>query len=86
VGGHFVYILLCGDGSLYTGYTTDVARRLEEHSSGRGSRYTRSRLPLKLLFVERKRSRGSALRREIEIKGMSRSAKLRLCAATESHS
>lgn len=76
---HFVYILECVDGSLYTGYTTDPERRFREHSSGRGSRYTRARLPLKLSYVEERRSRNDALRREIQIKRMGRREKQSLC-------
>ncbi|MGD0477373.1 MAG: GIY-YIG nuclease family protein [Nitrososphaerales archaeon] len=77
---HFVYMLECSDGTLYTGYTTDVGRRLHQHNSGKGARYTRSRTPVKLVFRERFRSRGDALRREIQVKRMSRSSKLLLCA------
>jgi putative endonuclease len=69
----------CTDGSLYTGMTTDVARRVGRHNSGAGSKYTRSRRPVTLVFKERAEGRGSALRREIEIKRLSRSAKLLLC-------
>jgi putative endonuclease len=76
---HFVYILECADGSLYTGYTTDPTRRFREHSSGRGSRYTRTRRPLKLSYVEERESRNDALRREIQIKRMSRREKKSLC-------
>ncbi|MGD1055255.1 MAG: GIY-YIG nuclease family protein [Nitrososphaerales archaeon] len=76
---HFVYMLECSDGTLYTGYTTDVDRRLHQHNSGKGARYTRSRTPVKLAFKERFRSRADALRREIQIKSMNRSSKLLLC-------
>jgi putative endonuclease len=79
VARHFLYIVACSDGSLYTGYTTDPARRVAEHNSGRGARYTRSRRPVKLAFLEERRSRAEALRREIQIKRMSRKEKLLLC-------
>jgi putative endonuclease len=70
----------CGDGSLYTGVTTDLERRLTLHGTGRGSAYTRSRLPVRLVYAERRRSRGAALSREAAIKRLSRSAKLALVA------
>jgi putative endonuclease len=80
VAPHFVYVLVCSDGTLYTGYTTDLDRRLRQHNAGKGARYTRSRTPLKLALKERFRRRSDALRREIQIKRMSRSSKLLLCA------
>lgn len=75
---HFVYILLCVDGTLYTGYTIDVDRRVREHNGGSGSKYTRSRLPVVLVYVEKAPSRGSALAREAAIKKLPRLAKTRL--------
>jgi predicted GIY-YIG superfamily endonuclease len=75
-----VYILECSDGSLYTGSTNEVNRRLAEHNSGRGSKYTRSRFPVVLAYLEEAPSRGSALKRESEIKKLSRRGKLFLCA------
>jgi predicted GIY-YIG superfamily endonuclease len=78
---YWVYILACSDGSLYAGCTSDVARRLAEHLSGKASRYTRSRLPVSLSYVEPAKDRSAALKREIEIKRMSRGEKLRLCAS-----
>jgi predicted GIY-YIG superfamily endonuclease len=73
-----VYILLCGDGTLYTGVTNDLDRRLAAHASGRGARYTRGRGPFRVVVVEEAASRGDALRRELAIKRMSRRQKLRL--------
>jgi len=72
------YLLQCGDGSLYAGATSDLPRRLAEHARGRASKYTRARLPVRLRYVERKRDRGAALRREAEIKQLTRAAKLAL--------
>jgi len=83
VARHFVYIVACADGSLYTGFTTDPAGRLSAHNSGKGSKYTRSRRPVKLVFLEERRSRGDALRREIQVKRMSRADKLLLCREYE---
>ena len=77
----FVYLLRCSDGSLYTGYTVDLERRIAEHNSGRGSKYTSSRLPVKLVYCEEATGLGGALRRELEIKKMRRREKLRLCAS-----
>ncbi len=74
----FVYVLRCGDGSLYTGVSTDVAARVATHNRGRGARYTRSRLPVALAHVEKKRSRSAALRREAAVKSLSRTDKLKL--------
>lgn len=76
--GWCVYILLCDDGSLYTGSTNDISRRLAAHLSGRGAKYTRSRKPLELAYCEELPDRSAALRREAEIKKLSRPDKLRL--------
>lgn len=73
-----LYILRCGDGSLYTGITTDVERRLEEHRSGKGAKYTRSRGPLELAYVEDCTDKSAALKRECRIKSMTRAEKLKL--------
>jgi putative endonuclease len=75
-----VYVLRCGDGSLYTGATNDLARRLARHGSGSGARYTRSRLPVELAYRERCRGRSAALRREAAIKRLTRAEKLALVA------
>jgi len=76
--GWVVYMLRCRDGSLYTGMTNDLPHRLAAHGAGRGSAYTRSRLPVRLVYVERRRSRGAALSREAAIKRLPRAAKLAL--------
>ena len=68
----FVYVLRCADGSLYTGITTDLDRRCRQHSRGRASRYTRGRLPIRLVYHEAVASRSAALKREYAIKAMSR--------------
>ena len=73
-----LYILRCGDGSLYTGISTDVERRLEEHRSGKGAKYTRGRSPLELVYEEECGDHSTALKRELEIKAMSREEKLKL--------
>ncbi len=74
----YVYIAYCADGSLYTGVAKDVGERIVQHNSGRGAKYTRSRRPLELAYVEPREDRSSALRREAEIKRLSRSNKLAL--------
>lgn len=77
-GKSFVYILRCRDGSLYTGWTNDLAARLRAHGCGRGAKYTRSRLPLELVYVESFDSKEAAMSREWHIKRLSRGAKLKL--------
>jgi len=84
--GHWVYLLRCGDGSLYTGATDDVARRLCAHQSGRGAKYTRSHLPVELVYQEELCDRSAALRREAAIKKLSRGEKLTLVASYENKS
>ena len=74
-----MYIVECSDGSLYTGYTTDPSRRLAEHNQGRAAKYTRSRRPVKLVYLEELSRKGEALARELRIKGMSKKEKLLLC-------
>ena len=74
----YVYILRCGDGSLYTGWTIDVQRRLAQHAAGRASRYTRSRLPVALAASFPAADPSAARRREAEIKRMPRASKLEL--------
>ena len=64
----YTYILECGDGSLYTGWTNDLVRRMKAHNAGRGAKYTRSRLPVRLVYFEEFDSRQEALRREWQIK------------------
>jgi putative endonuclease len=80
----FVYLLRCGDGSLYCGWTTDIPRRLKQHEEGEASRYTRSRLPVALAWSKSVASRAEALREEARIKGLSRSEKLHLVALAPS--
>ena len=70
-----VYILRCGDGSLYTGIAKDVRARVKQHSEGRGANYTRTRLPIKLLYQQEGLTRSKALIREAQIKAMPRSKK-----------
>lgn len=74
----FVYMLRCGDGSLYTGITTDVEHRLTVHRSGKGAKYTRGRAPLELVYTEQCQTHGDALRRELAIKALPREEKLAL--------
>lgn len=79
VSGHFIYIIRCIDGSLYTGYTVDVERRVKEHNhSKRGAKYTRGRLPVILEYCEAFDRRSDATKREYEIKRMSKEEKEKL--------
>ena len=75
---YIVYMLSCGDGSLYTGITTDIVSRITAHNSGKGAKYTRSRLPVHLVYQETCENRSAALRRELEIKALSREGKLQM--------
>lgn len=74
----FVYMVRCSDGSLYTGWTTDMAGRLSAHNSGKGAKYTRSRGPVELVYAEKTGSRTEALQREAGIKKLKRAEKLEL--------
>jgi putative endonuclease len=74
----FCYILECSDGTFYTGWTTDPLRREKQHNAGTGARYTRTRRPVKLVYVEEQSDKSAALKRELAIKGMSRSRKMKL--------
>ena len=71
-------MLKCADGSLYTGYTNDLQKRVGVHNSGRGAKYTKSRLPVRLVYSEEHESKSSALKREAEIKKLTRSQKEKL--------
>jgi putative endonuclease len=75
---HYVYVLECADGTYYTGYTTDVSRRVAKHDAGEGSKYTRGRTPVELVYSESFDSRSAAMSREHEIKQLSRAEKERL--------
>ena len=71
----FSYLVRCADGSLYTGITNNVPRRCKQHNAGTASRYTRSRLPVELIYQESHANRSVALKRELAIKAMSRQEK-----------
>jgi putative endonuclease len=79
--GAWVYMLRCADGSLYTGWSTDVERRLARHLAGKASRYTASRRPLELAFMAAMADRTAARREEARIKALDRAGKLALIAA-----
>jgi len=80
----FVYVVRCADRTLYTGVATDAEKRVAVHNRGRGARYTRSRLPVKLVYVEPAADRAAALRREHEIKRMDAARKRRMVSAATS--
>jgi len=82
--GWLVYILECGDGTLYTGITIDMKRRLIAHQRGTASKYTRARLPVRVIFEETHHTRSSALRREALIKSLSHRDKLGLILSAPS--
>lgn len=77
-GMYFVYLLQCADGSLYTGVTTDVARRLKEHKAGTGGHYTRAHGARAIVYTETHPDRSSAQKREAALKKLSREEKLQL--------
>ena len=75
---YYVYLLRCCDGTLYAGYTNDLQRRLAVHNAGKGAKYTRSRLPVELVYLESFSNKSSALKREYAIKQCTRKEKLAL--------
>ena len=72
---HYVYVLECADGTYYTGYTTDVERRVAEHNAGEGAKYTRGRTPVEVVHTETFSDRSTAMQREHEIKSLRRTEK-----------
>jgi predicted GIY-YIG superfamily endonuclease len=78
---HFVYMVRCADGTLYTGYARDPDARLKAHNSGHGARYTSGRRPVRLVYSKKCRSRGDALRREYQLKQWPRRKKEALIAS-----
>lgn len=78
----YLYILRCGDGTLYTGITTDVEKRLEIHRAGKGAKYTRGRLPLELVYRECCENHSHALKRELAVKKLTRQEKEKIVASS----
>lgn len=74
--GHFLYVVECADGTLYTGYAADVERRISAHNAGRGAKYTRSRLPVSLMHCEEFETKRDAMSAEFRFKRLSRKEKL----------
>ncbi|MBR3704743.1 MAG: GIY-YIG nuclease family protein [Oscillospiraceae bacterium] len=79
---NYTYILSCADGTLYTGWTNDLERRLAAHNAGRGGKYTRSRLPVTLVYHEEFETKEEAMAREWAIKQLARAQKLKLIQRT----
>lgn len=79
---YYVYMLRCRDGSLYSGITTDLERRLKVHNSGKGAKYTRSRLPVALAYYEEAEDKSAALKREVELKKLTHPQKEALIRST----
>lgn len=79
---NYTYILYCSDGTLYTGWTNDLSHRISVHNSGKGAKYTRSRLPVSLAWYEIHESKTNAMKREQEIKRLSRKEKLAIIASS----
>ena len=78
---YFVYILKCADNTLYTGWTTDIEKRVAQHNAGKGAKYTRARLPVVCVYVKAFDTKQDAMRREYEIKQLSRAQKEELLDA-----
>ncbi|MEG0076336.1 GIY-YIG nuclease family protein [Anaerorhabdus sp.] len=78
---NYVYILECGDGSFYTGWTNDIKHRIQMHQEGKGAKYTKAHLPVKLVYFEEFEDKSEAMRREYEIKQLSRSEKMMIVSA-----
>lgn len=78
---NYVYILECVDGTLYTGYTNNLDKRIKVHNKGKGAKYTRARLPVKLVYYEELTTKSQALKREYAIKSMNRQDKIELINA-----
>lgn len=81
---NYTYIVECSDGSLYTGWTNDLEKRLKAHNDGKGAKYTKSRRPVVLAYYEEFQTKEEAMRREWEIKQMSRQKKIRMISAEKS--
>lgn len=79
----WVYILECADGSLYSGWTKELEKRVAQHNAGSGSKYVRSRLPARLVYAESLASKSEAMRRECALKKLTRAEKMALIAARE---
>ncbi|MFG6382653.1 MAG: GIY-YIG nuclease family protein [Lachnospiraceae bacterium] len=76
---NMTYILQCSDGTLYTGWTNNIQKRLAAHNAGKGSKYTRSRTPVRLVYLEPFDTKQEAMKRELQIKRLTRKEKLALC-------
>ncbi|TCS80879.1 GIY-YIG nuclease family protein [Pectinatus cerevisiiphilus] len=76
----YTYMLYCKDGSFYTGWTNNLQKRLAAHNEGKGAKYTRVRLPVKLVYYERYSSKSAAMHREYEIKQLTHGEKMSLCS------
>jgi len=79
----YTYMVRCGDGSLYTGWTYDLEKRVAAHNSGKGAKYTKSRLPVELVYHERFTTKEEAMSREYAIKRLTRSEKMKLIELVE---
>lgn len=83
---HYVYIVECSDGTLYTGWTTNLENRIKTHNNKKGAKYTKSRTPVHLVHYEIFETKSEALKREARIKKLTRSEKLNLCKENHSDS
>ena len=81
----YCYILECADGTFYTGWTTDPSRREKQHNAGRGAKYTRTRRPVRMVYIEEQPDRVTAMKRELVIKKMKRDGKKKLMVSKQVH-
>lgn len=82
---NYTYILRCSDNSLYTGFTNNIAKRIEVHNSGKGAKYTKGRRPVSLVYFEEFQTKEEALKREYAIKQMTKEEKLKLIECANIH-
>lgn len=80
---NYTYVLQCADNTFYTGWTNDIKRRLLEHNSGLGAKYTKGRIPVQLVYLEHFPTKQEAMKREWQIKQMSRNEKIKLISSQE---
>lgn len=75
---HYCYLVLCNDNTLYCGYTNDISKRIKTHNNGKGAKYTKTRLPVKLVYIETFDNKSDAMKREWQIKQLNKKQKLKL--------
>lgn len=82
---HFAYMLRCGDNTIYSGYTNNLQKRIQAHNSGKGAKYTSARLPVKLIYFEEFETKSNAMKREAQLKRLSKAEKEKLASSFNSY-